>query len=92
MELAYDVCTSMLKEHRLADDLYKRAVETFGERGLMDIIATLGAYSLVSMTLDTFECKTAPGVPSVFERPATKTVPREEFWAWAASRLAPRAT
>ena len=66
--LVYDVCMDMLKEHRLSDALYARAAETFGERGIMDIIAALGLYSLVSMTINTFECKVAPGVPAPFKR------------------------
>lgn len=86
-ELVYEVCTNMLKEHRLSDELYARAVALFGERGLMDIIATLGTYSLVSMTLNTFECKTAPAVPSVFARADVTPVSHGEFWSWAASRL-----
>ena len=87
-ELAYDMCSSLLRDHRLSDELYARAVEHFGERGVMDIVATLGAYSLVSMTLDTFECKTAPAVPSVFARDETQTVAPAEFWEWANARLA----
>jgi 4-carboxymuconolactone decarboxylase len=87
-ELAYDVSMALLGEHRLSDELYAQAVNQFGERGLMDIVATLGSYSLVSMTLDAFECKTAPAVPSVFPRDDTQTVSASEFWGWAASRLA----
>jgi 4-carboxymuconolactone decarboxylase len=59
-ELVYDVCMAMHTEHRLAMPMYSAAVDTFGERGLMEIMAIIGYYTLVSMTLNTFEVQ-APG-------------------------------
>ena len=67
-ELVYDVCMTMQTEHRLPLPLYRRAVDTFGERGLMEIMAVIGYYTLVSMTLNAFEVQVAPGVTPPFQR------------------------
>jgi 4-carboxymuconolactone decarboxylase len=54
-QLMYDVCMTMHTQHRLPMPLYQQAVSTWGERGLMEIMAVIGFYTLVSMTLNTFE-------------------------------------
>ena len=66
--LVYDVCMEMQTNHRLALPLYQQAVDTFGERGLMEIMATIGYYTLVSMTLNAFEVEVAEGVDPPFKR------------------------
>ena len=67
-ELLFDVCVAMHTEHKLALPLYKRAVEAFTERGLMEFMAVIGYYTLVSMTLNAFEVQVAPGVTTPFHR------------------------
>jgi 4-carboxymuconolactone decarboxylase len=66
--LIYDVCMTMQTEHRLPMPLYRQAVATFGERGLMEIMAVIGYYTLVSMTLNAFEVEVAPGIEAPFKR------------------------
>jgi 4-carboxymuconolactone decarboxylase len=44
-----------MENHRLAQDLYDRAIAALGEKGLVELIGLLGYYCLVSMTLNTFE-------------------------------------
>jgi 4-carboxymuconolactone decarboxylase len=66
--LVYDVCMTMQREHRLPLPLYRQAVETFGERGLVELMAVIGYYTLVSMTLNAFEVEVAPGVEPPFKR------------------------
>ena len=58
----------MHTDHRLARDLYDKAVAAFGERGLVEIMAIIGYYTLVSMTLNAFEVQVAPGVAAPFLR------------------------
>jgi 4-carboxymuconolactone decarboxylase len=53
--LAYDICTSLHERHQLTNELYDRAVARFSERGLVELIAAIGYYTLVSMTLNAFE-------------------------------------
>ena len=64
--LTYDVCLAMHETHRLTDELYAAAVATFGEQGLVEIMATIGYYTLVAMTLSTFEVQPAEGLPRPF--------------------------
>ena len=47
--------------------LYQRAVEGFGEQGLVEMIATIGYYTMVAMTLNAFEVQ-APGDTQPFAR------------------------
>ena len=66
--LLYDVCMALHREHGLSEELYAQAVEAFGEQGLMEITAVIGCYTLVSMTLNTFEIPVGPGQETPFER------------------------
>ena len=49
----YDLASSLYRDKKVSDAVYKAAVEKFGERGVMDIIGIIGYYGLVSMTLIT---------------------------------------
>lgn len=66
--LVYDVCMEMQTNHRLPIELYRQAVEAFGERGLVEMMAVIGYYTLVSMTLNAFEVEVAAGVTPPFQR------------------------
>ena len=66
--LLYDICISLHRERALPEPLHQRAVNTFGEQGLVEIIAVIGLYTLVSMTLNAFEIPVAPGVGAPFAR------------------------
>ena len=69
-KLAYEVCSALHETHELPRRLYDRAVETFGERGLVEIIGVIGYYTSVSMTLNAFEIE-VPGIDKQpFERSA----------------------
>ena len=59
----YDLVTEFYAANRLSDTTYQRAVDAFGENGLMDVIAAVGYYGLVSMTLNVFEVALPEGVP-----------------------------
>jgi 4-carboxymuconolactone decarboxylase len=52
------------KSQGVSDDTYKRAVDRFGERGVMDIIAANGFYTLVSMCLNVDRTPLPAGVVS----------------------------
>ena len=51
----YDLVTSLYREKKVTDAVYKAALEKFGERGIMDIIGIIGFYSITSMTLITMQ-------------------------------------
>ncbi|MCR0982559.1 carboxymuconolactone decarboxylase family protein [Roseomonas populi] len=58
----YDVSTTLMATRRVPDDLYRRGVEVLGERGMVELVALLGYYTLVAMTLNVFEI----GLPDAF--------------------------
>ena len=53
--LAYALAHENLSTHRVSDATYRAALACFGEEQLVELILTIGYYSLVSMTLNTFE-------------------------------------
>ena len=57
----YDFVTEYLTTNRVSDATYKRAIDTFDERGVVDIIGVVGYYGLVSMTLNVFEVELPEG-------------------------------
>jgi 4-carboxymuconolactone decarboxylase len=49
----YNYATEMYRTKAVADATYAAAVKAFGEKGLIDLIATMGYYDVVAMTLIT---------------------------------------
>jgi 4-carboxymuconolactone decarboxylase len=60
-QMIYDVAKSLHDGHGLSDTLYAEAVKVLGERGLVEVIGLCGYYTLVSMTLNTFEFELPAG-------------------------------
>jgi 4-carboxymuconolactone decarboxylase len=54
-KIVYDVAKSLHEGHGVSNSLYDEAVKTVGERGVTEIIGLCGYYTMVSMTLNTFE-------------------------------------
>jgi 4-carboxymuconolactone decarboxylase len=63
-KLIYDFCTTLHREHFVSDALFKRAVATLGEQGVIDLIGVSGYYTLVSMVLNVAEIPLPPGEKS----------------------------
>ena len=53
--MIYDVAKSLHEGHGLSQALYDQAVEVLSVRGVVEIIGLCGYYTMVSMTLNTFE-------------------------------------
>jgi len=53
--VAWEVVTGLLRDHAVEDGTYRRAVDLFGEQGVAEIVNLAGYYTMVSMTLNTFE-------------------------------------
>jgi len=64
--LAHRITTCMLRDHRVSDALYQEGVAALGEAGMMELVATIGYYSLVSMTLNMFEVPLREGMEDPF--------------------------
>lgn len=62
--IVYDFSMELHKSQGVSDETYKRAIDRFGERGVMDIIAANGFYTLVSMCLNVDRTPLPAGVVS----------------------------
>src|SRR5688572_10664510 len=62
--IIYDFSTELHKTRGVSDATYKRALDRFGERGVMDLIAVNGYYVLVSMTLNVDRTPLPGGAPN----------------------------
>ena len=69
-KLTIAVCRALHETQDLPLELYQQAVALWGEHGLMDIVQTIGFYTFVSMTLNTFNIPTGEGDPTPFPRDA----------------------
>jgi 4-carboxymuconolactone decarboxylase len=47
----YNYATEMYRDKAVSDPTYAAAVKEFGEKGLIDLVATMGYYDTVAMTL-----------------------------------------
>ena len=53
--VVYDFVSEYLATNRVSDVNYKRALDAFGEQGVVDLVGVSGYYMLVSMTLNVFQ-------------------------------------
>jgi 4-carboxymuconolactone decarboxylase len=59
--VVYDFSVSLHETHAVPDSVYLAAVEALGERGAVELVGLLGYYTLISMTLNTFEIEVPEG-------------------------------
>ena len=50
--IVWEFTAQLRRDHGVDDAIYARALEKFGEQGIMDLIAVNGYYDVVSMTLN----------------------------------------
>src|SRR3981081_3937961 len=50
--IVWEFTTQLRRDHAVDDTIYAKALEKFGEQGIMDLIAVNGYYDVVSMTLN----------------------------------------
>lgn len=65
-EIMYRFATEVLEKHFVSDETFAAGMEAFGEQGLVDLIGSLGNYSMLAMLLNTFEVDLQPGRPAPF--------------------------
>ena len=61
----YDFATQLHRRHQVTDAVFDAAVKRFGEQGVTDLVALLGYYGLVSMTLNVAEVAPPPNEKSL---------------------------
>jgi len=66
--IVWEFTTQLRRDHEVDDALYARAVEKFGENGVMDLIAVNGYYDVVSMTLNVAHVSPPAGAPLPFKQ------------------------
>jgi len=62
----YNFTTELQQTTRVGDPTYQAALALLGERGVVDLVGLLGHYTLIAMTLNTFEVPIPDGKPSPF--------------------------
>jgi 4-carboxymuconolactone decarboxylase len=51
-ELAYDFTTELLRNRGVSDATYAACIDTFGERGVVDLVGVAGYFTMISMVLN----------------------------------------
>ncbi len=64
--ICWQFCRTLLAREKVDDELYKATIDRFGEPGMADLINACGFYTLVSMTLNTFEVQLPEGAVPPF--------------------------
>ena len=62
----YDMCVELYETRRVGDEKFGRAAEALGLPAVVEVVATAGYYSMVSMTLNAFQVSLPPGESSPF--------------------------
>jgi 4-carboxymuconolactone decarboxylase len=60
-EIAYDVCDELFRTHGVCDTTYRRAMESFGERGVIDMVGLVGYFTTVSLIMNVARTPAEPG-------------------------------
>lgn len=58
--VVFEFTTAVATDGRVSDDLYRSAIAALGERTVVELVALIGYYTMVSLTLNVFEIP-APG-------------------------------
>lgn len=67
----YEFAAALMTRCQVPSGLYARAVAVIGEKGVVELVGLLGYYTLVAMTLNTFEIEPPPGSEPLSAAPPT---------------------
>jgi 4-carboxymuconolactone decarboxylase len=56
-------CRSLIDNHKADDRIYGETLELLGEEALVDLIGLMGYYTIIALTLNTFEVPIPAGAP-----------------------------
>lgn len=60
-QVVHTVASQLLNDRRVTDEVYATAKELLGEAGMVELVALVGYYCLISMLLNLFEVPLPPG-------------------------------
>src|SRR5689334_3617348 len=66
--IVWEFTTQLRRDHSVDDATYAKAVEKFGEQGVVDLIAVNGYYDVVAMTLNVARVTPPPGEAIPFKQ------------------------
>jgi 4-carboxymuconolactone decarboxylase len=66
--IVWEFSTQLRRDHGVDDVIYAKALEKFGEQGIMDLVAVNGYYDVVSMTLNVARVVPPPGEEIPFKQ------------------------
>jgi len=67
--IVHDYAVQLCQHRSVSDVLYARALETFGERAVVELTALVGYYTMVAMTLNCHEIPLPDGIEPAFPLP-----------------------
>src|SRR5450432_386792 len=66
--IVWEFTTQLRRDHGVDDAIYAKALEKFGENGIMDLVGVNGYYDVVSMTLNVARVAPPAGEPLPFKQ------------------------
>ena len=65
-QVVYDIAIALHRDRHLSDPLYARGCELLGEALLVDLVGTIGYYTLIAMTINAFKVMPPEGTQLAF--------------------------
>jgi len=67
-EIAYDMATEILRQKRVSDPTYRRALARFGEQGVIDLLGVVGYYNFLAIVMNATRTGLPEGVAEPLRR------------------------
>src|SRR3982074_2540301 len=67
-EIAYDMATEILRQKRVSEPTYRRALARFGEQGVIDLLGVVGYYNFLAIVMNA----TRTGMPEGVAEPVRR--------------------
>jgi 4-carboxymuconolactone decarboxylase len=68
-QAVYDLARELLDIHHVSDRTYGHAITHLGQKGVVELVGILGYYTLISMTIKTFQVAVPEGAVEPFAVP-----------------------
>ncbi len=64
---AYTIATELLRDHAITEPAHADGEQRFGPRGMVELVTTVGYYSLISLLLNGFDVDLPTGMANPFD-------------------------